>query len=146
MEDEGHTPIIMKAKSVLTSTGNVLGNLLFFIFGGFFISLSYIFGGLLLCLTIIGIPFGYQCIKLGIAMLAPFGLRFESSGKSMAGSIVAAIFNVIWALTFGIVLALEHCLCGIFLAITIIGLPLATQHFKLITLAFAPFGKTLTRN
>lgn len=57
-----------------------------------------------------------------------------------------AIFNVIWALTFGIVLALEHCLCGIFLAITIIGLPLATQHFKFITLAFAPFGKTLTRN
>ncbi len=140
------TPIIMNATSALTSTGNVLGNLLFFIFGGFFISLSYIFGGLLLCLTIIGIPFGYQCIKLGIAMLAPFGLRFESSGKSMAGSIVAAIFNVIWALTFGIVLALEHCLCGIFLAITIIGLPLATQHFKLITLAFAPFGKTLTRN
>lgn len=140
------TPIIMNATSALTSTGNVLGNLLFFIFGGFFISLSYIFGGLLLCLTIIGIPFGYQCIKLGIAMLAPFGLRFESSGKSMAGSIVAAIFNVIWALTFGIVFALEHCLCGIFLAITIIGLPLATQHFKLITLAFAPFGKTLTRN
>lgn len=140
------TPIIMNATSALTSTGNVLGNLLFFIFGGFFISLSYIFGGLLLCLTIIGIPFGYQCIKLGIAMLAPFGLRFESSGKSMAGSIVAAIFNVIWALTFGIVLALEHCLCGIFLAITIIGLPLATQHFKFITLAFAPFGKTLTRN
>lgn len=136
----------MNATSVLTSTGNVLGNLLFFIFGGFFISLSYIFGGLLLCLTIIGIPFGYQCIKLGIAMLAPFGLRFESSGKSMAGSIVAAIFNVIWALTFGIVLALEHCLCGIFLAITIIGLPLATQHFKFIMLAFAPFGKTLTRN
>lgn len=140
------TPIIMNATSALTSTGNVLGNLLFFIFGGFFISLSYIFGGLLLCLTIIGIPFGYQCIKLGIAMLAPFGLRFESSGKSMADSIVAAIFNVIWALTFGIVLALEHCLCGIFLAITIIGLPLATQHFKFITLAFAPFGKTLTRN
>lgn len=140
------TPIIMNATSALTSTGNVLGNLLFFIFGGFFISLSYIFGGLLLCLTIIGIPFGYQCIKLGIAMLAPFGLRFESSGKSMAGSIIAAIFNVIWALTFGIVFALEHCLCGIFLAITIIGLPLATQHFKLITLAFAPFGKTLTRN
>lgn len=140
------TPIIMNATSALTSTGNVLGNLLFFIFGGFFISLSYIFGGLLLCLTIVGIPFGYQCIKLGIAMLAPFGLRFESSGKSMAGSIVAAIFNVIWALTFGIVLALEHCLCGIFLAITIIGLPLATQHFKFITLAFAPFGKTLTRN
>lgn len=140
------TPIIMNATSALTSTGNVLGNLLFFIFGGFFISLSYIFGGLLLCLTIIGIPFGYQCIKLGIAMLAPFGLRFESSGKSMAGSIVAAIFNVIWALTFGIVFALEHCLCGIFLAITIIGLSLATQHFKLITLAFAPFGKTLTRN
>lgn len=136
----------MNATSALTSTGNVLGNLLFFIFGGFFISLSYIFGGLLLCLTIVGIPFGYQCIKLGIAMLAPFGLRFESSGKSMAGSIVAAIFNVIWALTFGIVLALEHCLCGIFLAITIIGLPLATQHFKLITLAFAPFGKALTRN
>lgn len=140
------TPIIMNATSALTSTGNVLGNLLFFIFGGFFISLSYIFGGLLLCLTIIGIPFGYQCIKLGIAMLAPFGLRFESSSKSTAGSIVAAIFNVIWALTFGIILALEHCLCGIFLAITIIGLPLATQHFKLITLAFAPFGKTLTRN
>ena len=50
-----------------------LGNILFFIFGGFVIFFGYLLGGIVLCLTIIGIPFGIQCFKLAGGALAPFG-------------------------------------------------------------------------
>ncbi len=53
----------------------VLGNIIWLIFGGFLVGLGYIVGGLALCLTIIGIPFGIQSMKLGVATMAPFGLE-----------------------------------------------------------------------
>ena len=52
---------------------SLIGNILFFVFGGFVIFLGYLLGGIVLCLTIIGIPFGIQCFKLAGGVLAPFG-------------------------------------------------------------------------
>lgn len=127
-------------------TGNVIGNVFFFVFGGFFIALEYFAFGLLLCATIVGIPFGYQSFKIGIAILAPFGLEYEPSEKPLAGWMLSTFFNFIWIITFGLVIAIEHAICGIILSLTIVGMPLGSQHFKLVGLAFAPFGKQLYRD
>jgi len=118
-----------------------LGNIIWLIFGGFFASLGYLFGGLALMLTIIGIPFGIQSIKIGVANLSPFGKELVTTEN--AGSPLTIIFNIIWLLLFGWEIALIHLLSGLILAITIIGIPFAKQHFKLLPLALMPFGREL---
>ncbi len=118
-----------------------LGNIIWLIFGGFLAGLGYILGGLLTCLTIIGIPFGVQAMKLGVATMTPFGLEIEAAPDS--GGALEIVFNMIWAILFGWEIAVAHLVHGLILAITIIGLPFAKQHFKLIPLALFPFGKEL---
>jgi uncharacterized membrane protein YccF (DUF307 family) len=119
----------------------LFGNIIWLIFGGFIASLGYIFGGLAMMLTIIGIPFGIQSIKIGVANLTPFGKSVVTTDH--AGSLLSIIFNVIWLVLFGWEIALIHLTSGVILAITIIGIPFARQHFKLIPLALVPFGREL---
>ncbi len=118
-----------------------LGNIIWLIFGGFLSGLGYIIGGLLVCLTIIGIPFGKQAIKLGIATMAPFGK--EISVTDEASDFLKIVFNILWAVFFGWEIAVSHLVHGLILAITIVGLPFAQQHFKLIPIALAPFGREI---
>ena len=120
---------------------NFFGNLIWLIFGGFLTGLGYILGGLLTCLTIIGIPFGAQSIKLGAATMTPFGREIVPAEN--AGGTLEVIFNMIWAILFGWEIAIAHLVHGLLLAITIVGIPFAKQHFKLIPLALFPFGKAL---
>ena len=103
--------------------------------------LRRIIGGLALCLTIIGIPFGVQNIKLGMATFAPFGKEIVEVDS--ANSCLRVVFNLIWLLLFGWEIALAHAASALFLAITIIGIPFAVQHVKLIPLALMPFGRDL---
>ena len=118
---------------------SLLGNIIWLIFGGFLAGLGYILGGILLCLTIVGIPFGMQTIKFGMATFTPFGKEVrELENPNSAGRV---IFNMIWILLFGWEIAFTHLIHGVILAITIIGLPFAKQHFKLIPLALLPFGR-----
>ena len=117
------------------------GNAIWLIFGGFLSGLGYIVGGLLTCLTIIGIPFGAQSIKLGAATMTPFGREIVPAEN--AGGTLEVIFNMIWAILFGWEIAIAHLVHGLLLAITIVGIPFAKQHFKLIPLALFPFGKAL---
>ncbi|NJN81064.1 MAG: YccF domain-containing protein [Caldilineaceae bacterium] len=118
-----------------------LGNIIWLIFGGFVTGVGYILGGALLCLTIIGIPFGVQSMKLGVAMFAPFGKEVvETDG---ANGCLPTVFNVIWLVFFGWEIALAHALSALILAITIIGIPFAKQHVKLIPLSLLPFGRDL---
>ncbi len=117
------------------------GNIIWLIFGGFLTGLGYILGGILTMLTIIGIPFGIQAIKLGIATMTPFGREIVEVKNSR--SALNIFFNIFWAVLFGWEIAIAHFLHGVILAITIIGLPFAGQHFKLMTLALFPFGKEL---
>ncbi|MCD4781275.1 MAG: YccF domain-containing protein [Candidatus Omnitrophica bacterium] len=117
-----------------------IGNLLWIVFGGFFIAVSYFLGGIACCLTIIGIPFGVQCFKLSGIACFPFGKEVvQTEGKS---GVIAAILNVIWLLFFGLEIAIMHLILAGLLAITIIGIPFARQHLKLIALALFPFGKS----
>ncbi len=118
-----------------------LGNILWLIFGGLFAGLGYIIGGLLLMITIIGIPFGIQSIKLGISNFAPFGKAVTESGDAWSG--LNLIFNIIWVILFGWEIALIHLTSAAILFITIIGIPFAKQHWKLIPLALIPFGREL---
>lgn len=118
---------------------SVLGNIIWLIFGGFLAGMGYIIGGIALCLTIVGIPFGLQTIKIGLATFAPFGREVKEFEN--ANSVGSTIFNMIWIILFGWEIALAHLTHGLLLAITIIGLPFAKQHFKLIPLALLPFGR-----
>jgi uncharacterized membrane protein YccF (DUF307 family) len=120
---------------------SLLGNILWLIFGGFISGLGYILGGLVLCLTIIGIPFGLQSMKLGVAVFAPFGKELVETEN--ANSALALIFNVLWLLLFGWEIALAHLVSAAILAVTIIGIPFAFQHLKLIPLSLLPFGRDL---
>ena len=120
---------------------SLLGNIVWLIFGGFFAALGYIIGGVLLLPTIIGIPFGLQSISLGIASLAPFGKELKEADN--ANSPLNLIFNLIWAVLFGWEIALMHLTSAAVLAITIIGIPFAIQHIKLIPMALLPFGRDL---
>lgn len=118
---------------------SILGNIIWLIFGGLLAGLGYILGGIVLCLTIVGIPFGMQTIKIGLATFAPFGKEVRELDN--ANSVGRVIFNMIWILLFGWEIAIAHLVHGVILAITIIGLPFAKQHFKLIPLALLPFGR-----
>ena len=120
---------------------NFLGNVIWLVFGGFLTGLGYIIGGLIICLTIIGIPFGVQAMKLGIATMTPFGRTIVPTKELEEPKFI--LFNIIWALFFGWEIAVTHLIHAILLAITIVGIPFAKQHIKLIPLSLAPFGREL---
>ena len=118
-----------------------LGNILWIICGGFAVALEYFTAGIAWCCTIIGIPFGIQMFKLGLMSLVPFG---QHAVEQPTGTgCIYSIFNIIWMFTGGLVIAFTHLLFGVLLCITIIGIPFGKQHFKLMSLALWPFGKTL---
>lgn len=120
---------------------NLLLNLIWFLFGGVFIALEYFVSSVFLMLTIVGIPFGLQSIKLGILALFPFGKRVIN-GQNSAGCL-NTLMSVIWIFVGGFPIFLSHVFFGLIFFITIIGIPFGKQHFKLAGLAFAPFGKEI---
>ena len=120
---------------------NLLGNIIFFVFGGFLIFLGYVLGGILLCLTIVGIPFGYQCFKIAGGVLTPFGREVRDINSP--DSTLSVILNILWIILPGLELAIMHLVLAAFFAITIIGIPIAAQHIKLLPLALLPFGREM---
>ncbi len=118
-----------------------LGNILWLIFGGFVAGCGYILGGLALCLTIVGIPFGLAAIRIGFATFAPFGKTIVEGPN--ANSPLRVIFNLIWILLFGWEIAVAHLAAAIVCAVSIIGIPFAIQHIKLIPLSLLPLGRDL---
>lgn len=117
-------------------------NLLWVVFGGgLVIFLEYLLGGLILCLTIVGIPFGVQCFKIAGLALWPFGKDIDSAKQGVVGGTLGLVFNVLWVIVAGIWIFLSHIGLALGLAVTIIGIPFAFQHLKLAFLALAPFGQ-----
>jgi uncharacterized membrane protein YccF (DUF307 family) len=123
-------------------TMSFIGNIIWVIFGGIFIFFQYIFGGLVLCLTIVGIPFGIQCFKFAIVGLAPFGVKITDTSSNVG--CLSTIMNIIWLIFGGISIVLTHLVFGLLFCITIVGIPFGLQHFKLMNLAFSPFGKSIS--
>ena len=120
---------------------SVLGNIIWLVFGGFFIALEYLVSGFLLCCTIIGIPFGLQGFKIGLVALLPFSQTTVVEEGSR--SCLEIIMNVIWFFIGGIWIALSHLGWGLLFCITIVGIPFGIQHFKLLRVALFPFGRTV---
>lgn len=117
---------------------SLIGNLIWFIFGGLLLGIGYLFGGVVLCLTIVGIPFGLQIMKLGLFAMWPFGGEVVPGNN--ASGCLPLLLNVLWIICGGIEVALTHLALGIVFSITIVGIPFGMQHFKLMMLALMPFG------
>ena len=120
---------------------SLLMNILWLVLGGVVTAVEYIAASVGMMVTIIGIPFGIQTLKIGILALCPFGKSIESTPQS--SGCLSIIMNILWILIGGIWISLSHLVFGIVLCITIIGIPFGKQHFKLAGLALAPFGKTI---
>ena len=120
---------------------SLVGNLVFFVFGGFIIFFGYVLGGILLCLTIVGIPFGLMCFRLAGGVIAPFGREVRETKPP--GGTLALIMNIIWIILPGLELAIMHLVLALLFALTIVGLPIAAQHMKLVPLALLPFGHVM---
>ena len=117
----------------------LIGNIIWLLFGGLFLSISYLFAGLFLCITIIGIPFGIQVFKLSGLALWPFGKEVRYK-KQTTGCLNTGM-NLLWILIGGLWLALAHAITGLIYCITIIGIPFGKQHFKLASIILTPFGR-----
>ncbi|MGL4328025.1 MAG: YccF domain-containing protein [Tannerellaceae bacterium] len=120
---------------------NVLLNIVWLIFGGIVTAVEYFISSILMMITIVGIPFGLQTLKMATMALWPFGKKVVTTDS--AGGCLSVLMNIIWILVGGIWICLSHLAFGLFLCITIIGIPFGVQHFKLAALALTPFGKTI---
>ena len=120
---------------------SILMNILWILLGGICIAVEYVVASLGMMVTIIGIPFGLQTLKLSLLALCPFGQEIQATPQ--AGGCLSVIMNILWILIGGIWISLSHLVFGIVLCITVIGIPFGLQHFKLAKLALTPFGKTI---
>ena len=117
----------------------LIGNLLWFLLAGWTMCIAYLVAGLLLCVTIIGIPFGVAAFRLAFFVIWPFGRMAVHDPNRVPG--VSMIANILWFILAGWWLALGHVLTGILLCLTIIGIPFGIQSFKLAGLALAPLAR-----
>ncbi|MEV8227184.1 YccF domain-containing protein [Streptomyces sp. NPDC079167] len=119
---------------------NAILNVIWLILCGLWMFLGYLAAGLLLCITIIGIPFGVAAFRIGVYALWPFGRTVVDRRDAGGGSLIG---NVLWVILAGWWLALGHIFTGIALCVTIIGIPLGIANFKLIPVSLMPFGKEI---
>lgn len=117
-------------------------NVIWVVLGGWMIALEYVLSSVALLVTIIGIPFGLQTIKLASVALWPFGVTITPSPTS--SGCLSTVMNIIWWFVGGIPIALTHLFWGLLFCISIVGIPFGLQHFKLMGLAMMPFGKTIS--
>jgi uncharacterized membrane protein YccF (DUF307 family) len=120
---------------------NFFGNLIWLIFGGIIIAIEYVVGSIILMVTIVGIPFGLQTLKMASLALWPFGR--DTRVQARASGCLYIFMNVLWLFTGGLCIAITHAIFGLLLCITIIGIPFGLQHFKLTAIALSPFGRDI---
>lgn len=118
-----------------------IGNIIWFVFGGFMLAIEYLVASIAMIVTIIGIPFGFQSIKLGVFIMWPFGAKVVIADET--SGCLNTVMNIIWIIIGGFWIALTHLLWGVLFCITIIGIPFGKQHFKMVRLALFPFGKDI---
>ena len=115
-----------------------LGNIFWVVFGGWLVALEYLVAAVSLMVTVVGIPFGWQLLKIAWLSLLPFGNEFERAEADFP--VTRWFFNIIWLIFFGLVIVASHLLLGLLFSLTIVGLPFGIQHFKLAKVALWPFG------
>ncbi len=117
---------------------NIFLNIIWFVFGGLMVAVEYAISSVAMMLTIIGIPFGLQTLKLAKVALWPFGTEVVDDG--WPSGCLAGVMNVVWWFVGGVPIALTHLLWGLIFCVTVVGIPFGLQHFKLMKLALFPFG------
>ena len=122
---------------------NSIGNFLWLLLGGIVVAIIYWIVGLLMCITIIGIPFGIQLFKLGSYALWPFG--HELVARPGEPGCLSIVMNLIWILLGWWEIAIIHLVCGLLCCLTVVGIPFGIQHFKLALNSIFPFGKEVRR-
>lgn len=117
----------------------IVSNALWVLLGGFWLALLWGIGGVLLCISIVGIPLGLQCFKAARLSFFPFGKRVHLNYAKHP------IANTLWAIFGGWEIALAYLLFGVLNCVTVIGIPTGIHCFKLMKLAFFPFGASVRR-
>ena len=120
-----------------------IGNIIWFVLGGFVMGIAWWFAALMAAITIIGIPWAIAAFRIGTFSFWPFGRQIVERESGAVVAVGAALGNLVWALLAGWWLALGHLVSAVLCAITIIGIPFALQHLKLAGLSFFPFGKQI---
>lgn len=120
---------------------NSVGNIFWLLLGGIVIAIIYYVVGLLMCITLIGIPFGVQLFKMGTYSLWPFGHELVDGPKEPG--CISVFMNLIWILCGWWEIAILHLLCGLIFCISIVGIPFGLQHFKMAVGSIFPFGKEI---
>jgi uncharacterized membrane protein YccF (DUF307 family) len=120
---------------------SIIGNIIWLVFGGIIIAIQYFIGSIMLMITIVGIPFGIQTLKMASLAIWPFGRTTRVQER--ASGCLYILMNVIWLLTGGLWISISHMFFGLLLCITIIGIPFGLQHFKLTAIALSPFGRDI---
>ena len=115
-------------------------NLIWLVLAGFWLAVGYVIAGLICCVLIVTIPFGFAAFRIGVYALWPFGQTVVDKPGAGAGAMIG---NVIWVVLCGIWLAIGHVITAIAMAVTIIGIPLALANLKLIPVSLFPLGKEI---
>lgn len=123
-------------------------NILWFIFLGFITGLGWYLAGVIMFISVVGIPWGRACFTIGRFALWPFGReavdrRISRGEKDIGTGSLGTVGNVIWFLFGGIWLAIGHLTTAVLLFATIIGIPFGVQHLKIAGLALFPIGKEI---
>jgi len=126
----------------------IIGNLIWFVFGGVIMGLTWWTLGVIMFVTIIGIPWGRSCFVIGKFSFLPFGKeainRNELNGENDIGtSFLGLVGNIIWFILAGFWLAMGHLFSAVICFVTILGIPFGIQHLKLASIALMPIGKTI---
>lgn len=116
-------------------------NVVWLIFAGIELAVGYIIGGVVMMITIVGIPFGVQAFKLAGFALWPFG-RAVVPAPDASGAF-SAVGNFLWLILVGWWLAAAHVIFGLLLCLTLIGIPMGIASFKMVGMALWPFGRTI---
>ncbi len=119
---------------------STIGNILWFLFGGLIGGLAWVLAGCLWCITIIGIPVGLQCFKFASLAFFPFGKEVVYGGGGFS-----FLVNLIWIIFFGLEMAIGYCILGCLWCITILGIPIGKQCFKMAKLSLRPFGASVVK-
>jgi len=118
-------------------------NVIWLVLAGFWLALAYLVAAIILAITIIGLPFAKQALKLGVYAFWPFGRELVQSPTRMKG--LSVVGNVLWFVLAGWWLALGHLITGVLLCLTIIGIPLGIGDIKMAGAALVPFGRQIVR-
>lgn len=132
-----------------------VGNAIWFVFGGAISALIWLFGSALFAISIIGLPLSRSAFEIAKMSAFPFGKDVvhirELDGKGIstvtaATGTIGFIFNILWAVSFGLILFFTHIVAGIFCCMTIVGIPFGIQSFKLASIALWPVGRRVVTN